>query len=72
MTYFDEFPAAPELRTPEEASRAALDIARSSFAVDMFDDIVINYTRGTVMLVRHGCLVGEIQDFNLIQLGGVA
>lgn len=72
MTRFDEFPMEQSLRTEPEQQRFALDTARSNFAVDCFDDLVFNYSKGTVMLVRHGECVGEIQESLMSNLGGVA
>lgn len=72
MTPFDEFPLEQNLRSEAEQQRFALDIARSSFAVDCFDDVIFNFTKGTVMLIRHGELVGEVQESLMSNLGGVA
>ena len=69
---FDEFPADEHLRTPEEQQRYSLDVARSNFAVEMFDDIILNFTRETATLVRRGEIVGEVHFDTIPKLGGTA
>lgn len=71
-TNFDEFPEDEHFRTPEERERYGLGVARSSFAVDMFDDLIFNFTSGNVLLIRRGELVGEINASLIPKLGGLS
>lgn len=68
MILFDEFPAERHLRTPAEQEQFSLNVARSDFAVDMFDDV--EFKNDLATLLRHGEIVGQVQISVIPKLGG--